>query len=442
MTSPQAPEANHALLPRQLGLFGATMMGLGAMIGTGVFVGLGVAAEIAGPSAVLATCLAAGVAVCNGLSSAQLAASHPVSGGTYEYGYKYLHPSLGFTAGWMFLLAKSASAATAALGFGGYLLHVLKWSSSGAITLLGVSISVLVTLLVLGGLKRSNFANVLIVSVTLLALALFVGLTLPVAWERAEKNLLPFFPEGEVSLGAFLQACALMFVAYTGYGRIATMGEEVRDPRRNIPRAIIAVMIVSALVYTAVGLGAVGAFGAAPLGAAASQEAAPLETVLQALGHPAAATVVAVGAMTAMLGVLLNLILGLSRVALAMGRRGDLPPAFARLDRSGSTPAVAVIGVGILVTALAALGDVRLTWSFSAFTVLVYYAITNLSALRLRGEHRLYPRWISVLGLMSCLFLAFWVEPRIWLAGLAAIALGLLWHWGRRPKAAPETPGG
>jgi APA family basic amino acid/polyamine antiporter len=225
-----------------------------------------------------------------------------------------------------------------------------------------------------------------------------------------------------------------MFVAYTGYGRIATMGEEVRDPRRTIPRAIISVMIVSALLYTAVGLGAVGAFGAAPLGSSTDKEAAPLETVLQALGHPSAATLVAIGAMTAMLGVLLNLILGLSRMALAMGRRNDLPHAFSQLDRKGTTPIVAVLGVGILVAALAALGDVRLTWSFSAFTVLVYYAITNLAALRLRGEARLYPRWISALGLLSCLFLAFWVEPRIWLAGLGAIAVGLAWHFQRQRK--------
>ena len=424
--------SGHVLLQRQLGLFGAAMMGLGAMVGTGVFVGIGVAAGIAGPSVVLAIAIAAGVAVCNGLSSAQLAASHPVSGGTYEYGYEYLRPSLGFTAGWMFLLAKSASAATAALGFGGYLLHVLDWSSAGAVTVLGMVVSVLVTLLVLGGLKRSNLANLLIVSVTLLALMVFMAFTLPVAWEQAETNLRPFFPQGDGSLAAFLQACALMFVAYTGYGRIATMGEEVREPRRNIPRAIIAVMIASALLYTAVGLGAVGAYGAASLGAVTGEEAAPLETVLRALDHPAAATVVAVGAMTAMLGVLLNLLLGLSRVALAMGRRHDLPEAFARVDRRGSTPTVAVIAVGILVTALVALGDVRLTWSFSAFTVLVYYAITNLAALRLRGEERLYPRWVSVLGLLSCLFLAFWVEPRIWLAGLGSIAAGLSWHFWRR----------
>ena len=433
--NPRAPGGNHALLQRRLGLFGATMMGLGAMVGTGVFVGIGVAAGIAGPTVILATAVAAAVAVCNGLSSAQLAASHPVSGGTYEYGCKYLHPSLGFTAGWMFLLAKSASAATAALGFGGYLLHVLGWSHPGAVRLLGVAVSIVLTLLVLGGLKRSNLANIFIVSVTLLALAVFAVLAVPVAWDRMETNLLPILPEGREAAAPFLQACALMFVAYTGYGRIATMGEEVRDPQRIIPRAIIAVMAVSALLYITVGLGAVGAIGASALGTATSEQAAPLETVLQALGHPAAATVVAVGAMTAMLGVVLNLLLGLSRVALAMGRRNDLPPAFARIDRRGSTPVVAVVAVGVLVTALAAIGDVKLTWSFSAFTVLVYYAITNLAALRLRGSDCLYPRFVAVLGILSCLFLAFWVEPAVWMAGLGTILGGLLWHFGRMRMA-------
>lgn len=408
------------------------MMGLGAMVGTGVFVGIGVSAGIAGPSVVLAIMVAAGVAVCNALSSAQLAASHPVSGGTYEYGYKYLTPPLGFTAGWMFLCAKSASAATAALGFGGYLLHVLGRSSPGSITILGVTISILVTLLVLSGLKRSNFANILIVSATLLALLVFVGFTASAAISRAGENLLPFFPEGEGSSSAFLQACALMFVAYTGYGRIATMGEEVREPERIIPLAIIAVMAVSAVLYVVVGLGAIGAYGAGPLGEATRADAAPLETVLRALGHPAAATLVALGAIAAMLGVLLNLILGLSRVALAMGRRGDLPEAFAGIDRSGSTPTVAVIGVGVFVTALAAVGDVKLTWSFSAFTVLIYYAITNLAALRLGAGQRLYPRWISVLGIGSCLFLAFWVEAAVWITGLGTVAAGLVWHWIRR----------
>jgi APA family basic amino acid/polyamine antiporter len=423
----------HEALQRQLGIFGATMMGMGAMVGTGIFVGIGIAAGIAGPAVLLATVIAAGVALCNALSSAQLAASHPVSGGTYEYGYQYLHPSLGFTAGWMFLLAKSASAATAALGFGGYLLHMLGSSSPGAIAILGILTSLLVTLLVLSGLKRSNAANIAIVSITLLALAVFVAITLPAAWNNAGQNLHPLFPQDKDSLEAFFQACALMFVAYTGYGRIATMGEEVQNPRVIIPRAIIAVMIVSALIYLAVGLGAIGAHGATELAATTQEQAAPLETILRTLGHPLAASFVAVGAMTAMLGVLLNLILGLSRVALAMGRRKDLPEAFARVDKRRNNPIFAVIGVGLLVTALAAMGDVRLTWSFSAFTVLVYYAITNLAALRLPAKDRLYPRFVSLAGLFSCLFLAFWIDWGVWLSGLGLIVLGMIWHrWRQR----------
>lgn len=154
--------------------------------------------------------------------------------------------------------------------------------------------------------------------------------------------------------------------------------------------------------------------------------------MLRAIGHPAVARLVALGAMTAMLGVLLNLILGLSRVMLAMGRRGDLPNLLAGLDEARTTPTAAVIGVGIVVTALAIIGDVKVTWSFSAFTVLVYYAITNLAALRLPKRNRLYPAFFAWAGLLSCLFLAFWVEPHVWLIGLAVLAVGLVWHRLRR----------
>jgi APA family basic amino acid/polyamine antiporter len=225
-----------------------------------------------------------------------------------------------------------------------------------------------------------------------------------------------------------------MFVAYTGYGRIATLGEEVREPRRTIPRAIVATLVVTAALYLAVGLVAVGTVGAEALYGAAEGEAAPLEVAAAAFAGPAVAGLLAVGAMTAMLGVLLNLLLGLSRVALAMGRRGDLPAAAARLDAGGRTPWVAVLGVGAAVTALTLLGSVETTWSFSAFTVLVYYALTNLAALRLPPQHRLYPPAYAWIGLAACLFLAFWVDWRVWLTGLGLIALGLAWHFWRRRR--------
>ncbi len=448
MAAPDTQQSpGHLFLRRELGVFGAVMMGLGSIVGTGVFVSIGVAAGVAGPAVVLAIAIAAFVAMCNAFSSAQLAASHPVSGGTYEYGYEYLHPALGFTAGWMFLCAKSASAATAALGFAGYLLNAFGADPDRFLVPIALAVSVALTLVVLSGIRRSNITNIVIVSVTLLALAAFVAAGLPRLLAHGAAHFQPFFGTADANdtadtggLQSLLYATALMFVAYTGYGRIATLGEEVRDPRRTIPRAIVATLIVSAVLYIAVGLVAIGSVGAVELGQATEQQAAPLETVARTFDLPGVHWLVAIGAMTAMLGVLLNLILGLSRVALAMGRRRDLPAATARLDRTGTTPHVAVILVGVIITGLAAIGSVKTTWTFSAFTVLVYYAITNLAALRLRPEKRLFSPIFPAIGLVACLFLAFWVNWQIWASGLGLIAAGLVWHTiMRRRRSSSEV---
>jgi basic amino acid/polyamine antiporter, APA family len=405
-------------LKRELGTFGATMMGLGSILGSGVFVSLGIAAGIAEADVVIAIVAAAAVATCNALSSAQLAANHPVSGGTYEYGYRYLNPWLGFSAGWMFLCAKTASAATAALGFAGYLLNLTGQDSRWLVALAPGAV-VFLTAIVLAGIRFSNRVNIAVVSMTLVALAAFViGGAPAVSASRLRFDLEP---------APLLQATALMFVAYTGYGRIATLGEEVREPRTTIPRAIILTLIVSAAIYVAVGVVAVGTAGGEALANAATEKAAPLEIVSR--NFPLRVHwLVAIGAMAAMLGVLLNLLLGLSRVLLAMGRRGDMPRAVANLS-------VAVVMTGLAVAALTALGSVKTNWSFSAFTVLIYYAITNLAALRLSRDERLYPRWIAWTGLAACLSLAFAVEWRVWVAGCAVLAAGLAWHHWRSRRA-------
>ncbi len=409
-------------LKRELGLFGAVMMGLGSIVGTGVFVSIGIAAGVTGASVLLAIGIAAGVAACNALSSAQLAANHPVSGGTYEYGYRYLNPTLGFMAGWTFLLAKSASAATAALGFSGYLLDMLAVENRDSLVPIALTSVAILTGIVLVGVRRSNVANTLIVSVTLLALVLFVLTGLP---EITHDQFSPFF---DSDISGFLQACALMFVAYTGYGRIATMGEEVKEPRVIIPRAIIVTLVVTMVLYMAVAIVAVGSVGTDVLSDSIQESAAPLEAAAHTFEIALTSPVVAVGAMTAMLGVLLNLILGLSRVLLAMGRRRDMPPATARLNAAQTTPTVAVMVMAGVIAALVLVGNVKTTWSFSAFNVLLYYSITNLAALRLSPTERLYPRWISIAGLIACVFLAFWVEPQIWLVGLGILAVGFVWQ--------------
>ena len=415
----------HPQLKRELGVLGATLMGLGSIVGTGVFVSIGIAAGIAGPAVILAVAIGAIVATCNGLNSAQLAATHAVSGGTYEYGYKYLTPWLGFTAGWMFLLAKTASAATAALGFAGYLLNVTGLSSTLVVPTAMFAVVVL-TLIVLTGIRRSNTANMVIVSVTLLSLAFFIFTCLPRAATVGVDNLTPFFTG---DLGTVLHASALMFVAYTGYGRIATMGEEAREPRKTIPQAMIVCLVLTMLLYMSVAAVSIGAVGADVLGNATGQtKAAPLEVAVRSVAGAGGAVVLAIGAMTAMLGVLLNLILGLSRVLLAMGRRRDMPRILAHLNQQQTTPYWAVLVVGLAIAFLVLLGNVKTTWSFSAFNVLIYYAITNLAALRLPPQERLYPQWVGWLGLGSCLFLAFWVESSIWQVGLGLIVAGLIWH--------------
>ena len=467
-----AGEAVAPSLLREIGLPGAVFMGLGSIMGTGLFVALGIAAGVAGTGILLALPLAALLALFNGLSSAQLAAAHPVSGGTYEYGHRYLSPGLGFSAGSMFLLAKSASAATAALGVGGYLILLLRNATGTApVTaaappdghstlpvIVAAAAVVVLTLLVIRGIRRSNQANVVIVGITLTALLVFLLVGLP----RATGGLLGALSGNGASdpgaaaaggaawtalLGdgptALLHATALLFVAYTGYGRIATLGEEVRHPRRVIPLAIWITLGVIALLYMGTATVALGMLGAEGFASITEATAAPLHAAAAALEVPGLALLVGAAAVTAMVGVLLNLILGLSRVALAMGRRGDLPRALAGVHAESGSPRAAVATVGVVIFLLVLVGDVRSTWSFSAFTVLVYYGITNLAALRLPPEARRYPRWVPVLGLAGCGLLAFHMEPEFWIAGigLLAVAFGIR-HLVQRQGGHGRPPGG
>ena len=282
-------------LQRVVGLPGAILMGLGSIIGAGAFVTLGLGEQIAGPSILLALALAAVVAIGNGLSSAQLAANHPLSGGTYEYGHRWLTPSLGFTAGWMFLCAKAASAATAALGFAMYLApdYVLPVSLA---TVAGL------TVITLTGMQRSNAVNAVIVSAVLLTLLAFVAVGAPALRTKGEF-LQPFFDANRVP--ELFEATALMFVAYTGYGRIATLGEEVREPRRTIPIAIILTLGFSTLLYLGV--------STVSLAHANGQGFKSLTLIAEKMGGTVLGMALTVGAALALVSVLLNLLLGLQR---------------------------------------------------------------------------------------------------------------------------------
>lgn len=399
---------------------------MGSIIGTGLFVSIAIATQVAGSAILFAVCIAALLAIFNGLSSAQLAAAHPVSGGTYEYGYRFINPVFGFSAGWMFVIAKTASAATAVLGSVGYLIYLFQIEViPAAIPISGLIILALMTLLVSDGISRSNTVNKFIVSVTLLGLAVLV-LAVYGTEGVSTQPIIDSFQAFEIN--SLFYASALMFVAYTGYGRIATLGEEVSNPTKTIPRAIILCMLLIVAIYFVVAMVALQVLGAEAFGNTIDGEAAPLMVVAQAVNVPGVGLIVSVAAITAMLGVLLNLILGISRVILAMARRGDLPGRLSEINQNQS-PVYAVITTGIIIGIFVLTGDVAFTWSFSAFTVLIYYSITNLSALFLPADDRLYPRIIPVFGLFGCLFLASWVEPEIWISGLALLGAGLIWHF-------------
>ncbi len=393
-------------LRREIGVGGAIVTGLGSILGTGAFVAIGLAAGMWGDSVLFAVPIAGALATFNGLSSAFLAGRFPVAGGTYEYAYRTLGQWWGFAAGWLFLLAKTASAAAAALGVSTYL------GLTGDQRILAIVAVIAVTGFVLAGLRPSTVVNVALVTITVSALVTFGISSIASGGARQPISI-------DVIGAGLLPAIAFVFVAYTGYGRIATLGEEVRRPERAIPRAVVVTLIIATALYTLVALG--GRVSGGPNWGLALDESG-----LDALLEPPASVVVAVGAVTAMLGVLLNLVLGLSRVWLAMGRRSDMPRALGRLD-SRQNPVNAIVTGAVPIVLFTLLGDLSLTWSFSAFTVLLYYGITNLAALSVDRR-----RWTAWAGLLTCLSLSFFVPLTVWLTGAALVALGAIWKALRR----------
>jgi basic amino acid/polyamine antiporter, APA family len=412
-------------LHRSLGVLDAVGIGFGAIVGAGIFVVTGVAAGIAGPAFLVGLLIAGVAATCNALSSAQLAAEYPQSGGTYEYGYRVLNPWAGFAAGWMFLASKISAAGAVAIGLAAYLDAVVPGVHP---RVLAVSAIVAFTALNYFGVRRSSRANLAIVALSLGSLLLFVVVG---AGAFRLENLRPFAPAG---WRGTLEAAAILFFAYTGYARIATLAEEVREPRRTIPRAIVLTIGGAVLLYAAVALVAVGAVGAEGMAATA----APLQAAAAAFPLPWVAAVVSVGGVTAMLGVILSQLLGLSRMGFAMARRGDLPRFLDRVHPRYGVPGRAVLLIGAVAAVVAATGTLRGVASAASFTILVYYGIANLSALRMPREAKLYPDAVPLLGLVACAVLAFALALPVVLAGLAVLAAGLALRAARLRFGAAE----
>jgi APA family basic amino acid/polyamine antiporter len=397
-------------LARRLGVTDAVVLGLGSMLGAGVFVVFAPAAGLAGGAGMLVAVAVAGlVAFCNATSSARLAARYPQSGGTYVYGRERLGDFAGFLAGWGFVAGKTASCAAMALTIGGYL-----WPGYPRIVA-ALAVLVLTTVNLLGVGKTALVTRLLVV-VTLGVLALVVVVGAP----DGSPGLL----HSGVSWAGVLPAAGLMFFAFAGYARVATLGEEVRDPARTIPRAVPLALALVLLIYLVIGSVALAVLGPDRL----ARSAAPLADVVSAAGRPGLAWLVRIGAGIAVTGVLLALIAGVGRTTLAMARRRDLPGFLDRIHPRYRVPHRAEIAVAVIVLALVSLGDIRSVISFSSVTVLVYYAVTNAAALTLGRDpgRRLPVRGLAAVGLVGCLLLALSLPWRSTAAGLVVLAAGAL----------------
>ncbi|WP_371502163.1 APC family permease [Kitasatospora sp. NBC_00374] len=404
-------------LERRLGVFDAVLIGLGSMIGAGIFVALAPAAGAAGSGLLPALAVAAAVAYCNATSSARLAARHPASGGTYVYGRERLGAFWGHLAGWGFVAGKTASCAAMALTVGTYLwpaqAHAVAVAAVAALTAVNYA-----------GVQKSAWLTRTIVAVVLTVLAATVTVCLA---GGADGRALPAVGSG-TGAGGVLQAAGLLFFAFAGYARIATLGEEVRDPARTIPRAIPLALAITLAVYAAVAVAVLAALGPDRL----AQSTAPLVEAVRAAGAPALAPVVRAGAAVAALGSLLALILGVSRTTLAMARDRHLPHALAAVHPRFHVPHRAELAVGAVVAAVAGTADVRGAIGFSSFGVLVYYAIANAAAWTLTpGENR-PPRVVPVLGAAGCLVLACTLPAASVAVGAAVLALGAASYGLRR----------
>ncbi|MGI9123271.1 MAG: APC family permease [Mycobacterium sp.] len=392
-------------LHRRLGTGDAVVIGLGSMVGAGVFVVFGPAAAAAGGGLPAALAVAAVVAYCNATSSARLAALYPVSGGTYVYGRERLGQFWGYLAGWSFIVGKTASCAAMALTVGLYL-----WPANPH----AVAVAAVVALTAVNyrGIEKSAWLTRVIVAVVLAVLAAVVA-TVALSGKADPAGI----TVGGGSAGGVLQAAGLLFFAFAGYARIATLGEEVRDPTRTIPRAIRLALGITLAVYAALAAALM-----AILGPELASATAPLAQAVDAAGAAWLEPVVRIGAAVAALGSLLSLILGVSRTGLAMARDGNLPSALAVVHPRYRVPHRAELAVGAVVAVVAAIADVRAAIGFSSFAVLMYYAIANASAWTLDAPVR--ERLIPVLGMAGCLLLAFFLPLGSVLTGAAVLAVG------------------
>jgi len=420
----QSEVPGNSRLRREIGLFGATALGIGAIIGSGIFIVTGMVAGVAGPAMIVSVIIAGVIAVFSAMSVAELGAYLPEEGGTYAYAQKLISPFAGFIAGWIWVFSNILVGAAVSLGFAHYFVTLFP---AVPVKIIAMAICLVFIIINYIGLKGSVLFNNILVTAKVLILLFFVAFGL--GFFRP-GHFTPFAPEGSVGV---LGGAALIFFAYTGFARVTIMAEEVKDPEKTIPLSIYLALGISTVLYLFVSIVAVGLAGAPAL----AQSGSPLADAIGSAGSSRAVLVISLGAMIATASVLLTTIMGISRIVFSMARSQDLPSLFERIHPRFSTPHYAIAITGAFMIAALLLADLALVVAVSTFAMLVFYLIANIAALKIPADQRQYPPAVPVIGALTCIGLIAFLDLTAWVIGITGLLAGIAWFGIRKKSGKP-----
>jgi APA family basic amino acid/polyamine antiporter len=407
--------AGKAGLKREIGLFGATALGIGAIIGSGIFIVTGIVAGIAGPAMIISVLIAGIIALFSAISVAELSVYLPEEGGTYAFAQKLISPFAGFIAGWIWVFSNIFVGAAVSLGFAHYFVTLFP---AVPVKVIAVMICIIFIIINYFGLKESTLLNNALVTSKVLILLFFVAFGL--GFFRVDH----FTPLAPMGMTGILGGAALIFFAYTGFARVTIMAEEVKEPEKTIPRSIFLALGISTILYILVSVVAVGLTGTSNLALSGS----PLADAIRITGNPGAVLLISLGAMIATASVLLTTIMGISRIVFAMARNNDLPPFLSRISPRFSTPHYAIWITGFFMVAAVLIADLALVIAISTLAMLIFYFIANIAALRLPRKYQSFPSVVPIIGAATCVGLVAFLNTSSWIIGIIGLGIGAVWY--------------
>ena len=418
-------------MKRTLNLFDATSIGIGAIIGAGIFVVLGIATGYAGPSVIVSMVIAGIVASFTAFSFAELGSAIPREGGAYAFAYELVSPVVAFVVGCLWLFAQIVAGAAISLGFAGYFVTIFPILP---VKIIAVLVAATLTGLNIVGIKQSANVNNILVLAKIAILCLFVGFGI---FHINFQNFSSFSPNG---IFGILEGAGFIFFAYLGFGRIAALGEEVKNPQRTLPLSILLALTISIVIYILTGFTTTGLQDYRVL----AQSGSPLADAAKATGNYVLVAAVSLGALIATVSVLLTNLIGLSRVSFAMARDGQLPKTAAKISSRFGTPYISILVMGAITVFLPLILDLKQTVAMTSFGILSTHVVVNLSAIRLRKKmpHSttfrapFYPL-IPLLGILSCIILMFSLPEESWIVAAVIVTASASFYFLKskwRPK--------